>query len=66
MLLEKFIRNEDGQAVVEYVLLLVAVVSVIGVLKTGIRKITAMFWLFMARRIAAPCPACTPSGDIDF
>ena len=63
---QSFIRDESGQAILEYVLLLLAVVSIVGTMKAGLKELTARFWLFMAKKIAAPCPTCEPSADVYF
>lgn len=58
--LEDLIREEDGQAVLEYILMLSIAVLVIGSFATGLRKVLVQIWERMAQDIAAPCPGCPP------
>lgn len=48
----------------EFLLLLMAIVGIVGLSKIGIRNITAQFWVALAKRIAAPCPTCAASDDL--
>jgi Flp pilus assembly pilin Flp len=59
-----FYRNESGQAVVEYLLMLAVIVAIVGAVGIGFRKILVKLWEKMARDIAAPCPGCPPPPDV--
>lgn len=63
-----FLEDQSGQAVVEYVLLLGAVVSIGMLMREAIKEITVRMWETLAVKIAAPCAdltACTPGGGFD-
>lgn len=63
--LRELLREEDdGQAVLEYLLMLAVTVSVLGVLASGMRRVLVELWEKMARQIAAPCPGCTPPESV--
>ncbi len=62
----EFIRDESGQALVEYILLAVVSISVVATLKNLITDLTVKIWRVLARRIAAPCPVvenCDPGEE---
>lgn len=59
-LLKDLLQDDDGQVLVEYLLMAAVVVAVIGVIGTGFRRILITLWERMARDIAAPCPGCEP------
>lgn len=62
--LRSFLHDESGQAMFEFLFLLLAVVSIAGMMKVGLREMTGKFWLALAKRIAAPCPTCAASDDV--
>jgi Flp pilus assembly pilin Flp len=64
-LLKNFARDESGQALIEFFLLLLVVVLIVGTMKNGLRLITVKLWQFMARKIAAPCPSCDAGLEFD-
>lgn len=61
-----FLRDDGGQAIVEYMLALALVVSVITILATGFRKSLFKLWEFYAKGVAAPCPGCSAPSNIRF
>ncbi|MGZ3652606.1 MAG: TadE/TadG family type IV pilus assembly protein [Bdellovibrionota bacterium] len=63
--LQNFIRDDSGQALIEFFLLLLVIVMIVGTMKNGLRQITAKLWQFMARKIAAPCPSCDAGLEFD-
>ncbi len=63
--IEKFIADESGQAIMEFFLLMLAVVAIVGTLKTTLKTVTVKLWGFMGRKIAAPCPACDAGSEFD-
>lgn len=56
--------SESGQAIVEYVLILVVVVTVMGALGRGLRTSVRSVWVALAKEIAAPCPKCDPPASM--
>lgn len=64
-LLQNFARDESGQAIIEFFLLLLVIVMIVGSMKSGLRWLTVKLWQFMARKIAAPCPACDAGLEFD-
>ena len=64
-ILGRFLRDESGQAIIEFMLLLLAVIVLIGTLKTSLKSLTAKLWSLLARKIAAPCPACDAGAEFD-
>lgn len=63
--LQRFLRDESGQAIIEFFLLLLVIVAIVGSLKSGLKFITAKLWQFMGRNIAAPCPGCDAGTEFD-
>lgn len=63
--LGRFFHDESGQAIIEFMLLLLAVIVLIGTLKTSLKMLTAKLWSALARKIAAPCPACDAGAEFD-
>ena len=53
--------DQQGQAFVEYMLILLAVVSVVTVLGMGFRKSLFKIWTVFTQEIAAACPTCPPN-----
>jgi Flp pilus assembly pilin Flp len=60
-----FARDESGQALIEFFMLLLVIVLIVGTMKNGLRQLTAKLWQIMARKIAAPCPACDAGQEFD-
>jgi Flp pilus assembly pilin Flp len=54
--------SEEGQAIVEYILMLVVVMSVVTILAVGFRKSIYSIWNLISRDVAAACPKDCPSG----
>jgi len=63
--LRTFTRDESGQALIEFFLLLLVIVMIVGTMKNGLKYLTVKLWQFMARKIAAPCPACDAGLEFD-
>lgn len=59
-MLHQLLKAEDGQAMLEYILMLSVAVIVIGAFASGLRKVLIEIWERMAQDIAAPCPGCPP------
>jgi Flp pilus assembly pilin Flp len=64
-LLQNFAKDESGQALIEFFLLLLVIVAIVGSMKNGLRWLTVKLWQFMARKIAAPCPSCDAGLEFD-
>lgn len=60
-----FWKDESGQAIVEFFMLLLAVVAIIGALKLSLKTVTVKLWSLFARKIAAPCPSCDAGAEFD-
>lgn len=58
--------DQKGQAVVEYLLMLITVVGLVGILGIGFRRSLKGLWGKLARDISAPCPGCQPPRDVRF
>ena len=59
----RFFCQEDGQAIVEYILLLAMAVAVVVSIKVSLKKVTGRLWSLMAKKIAAPCAECAAEDD---
>lgn len=62
---KRFLRDDSGQALVEFFLLLIVIVMIVGSMKNGLRWLTVKLWQFMGRKIAAPCTACDAGLEFD-
>ncbi len=62
---KKFLHDESGQALIEFFLLLIVIVMIVGTMKNGLRWLTVKLWQFMSRKIAAPCPSCDAGLEFD-
>jgi Flp pilus assembly pilin Flp len=56
--LASFIGDEEGQAVIEYILMLSVVVGMVSMIGFGFRKTLFKLWGSFTRDIAAGCPGC--------
>lgn len=63
--LRHFVKDESGQALIEFFLLLIVIVMIVGTMKNGLRWLTVKLWQYMAKRIAAPCPSCDAGLEFD-
>jgi Flp pilus assembly pilin Flp len=63
-LLVRLHRDEEGQAVVEYILMVSATIVSVGALSFGFRKTLFKIWEMFARDITAACPGCPPEDKI--
>ena len=59
-----FLRKNQGQAVVEYILMMAVVVALIGLLSNGFKNGLVLLWERMAKDISAPCPKCPPPPEV--
>jgi Flp pilus assembly pilin Flp len=59
-----FIQDESGQAIVEYILLISAVVAIAGGLKMSLKKVTKNLWVLLVKRVAGGCATCSSDALI--
>ncbi|MCC7441377.1 MAG: hypothetical protein IT285_07080 [Bdellovibrionales bacterium] len=59
-----FLKDEGGQAIVEYVVMLGVTVTIVGTLAQGLRAIILVLWQTMTCDISAACPTCPPAEEI--
>ena len=50
------LEEEDGQAIVEYILMLSVMLSIVLIIGVGFRKSLFSVWTKLASEIAAACP----------
>lgn len=58
VLLGNLAQDEEGQAVIEYVLMVSVTVGATGALAFGLRKTLLALWSSFAKDIQAACPGC--------
>lgn len=61
----RFLQDESGQAIIEFFLLLLVTIVIVGTLKSSLTQLTKKLWVFFARKIAAACPTCDAGQDFD-
>jgi hypothetical protein len=60
-------QNTEGQAVVEYIIMLVVAIGVVTTISVGFKKSLFSVWQVFASDISAPCPGdCTPNPVVRF
>ena len=64
--LQAMLREDDGQAIVEYVLALSIVMFLVTIMATGLRNSLLKLWVSYSKQIAAPCPGCKADPAIHF
>ncbi len=64
--LRALFEEDDGQVIVEYLLMLSAMLVVATILGTGFRRMLTSVWERIAKDVAAPCPGCNPPPEIRF
>ena len=67
-MIRRFVQDESGQAIVEFVLLAAMSIGVVIFLKDSLKRITVLIWVKLAKKIAAPCPiveVCAPGEEFD-
>ena len=55
---EKILKNNQGQAITEYLLLLILVVGFVVLMNTVLKKTMAQYWINIAQKIVQACPGC--------
>jgi Flp pilus assembly pilin Flp len=61
---ELLYRDENGQAIVEYILSLSIALMVVATIAQVLRSSLFGFWQNLSREIAAACPGCPPSQNM--
>jgi hypothetical protein len=56
--IKSLLLDQEGQAIIEYVLMLSLAITFIGLLATGFKQPLQSLWHLFAQEITAPCPAC--------
>ena len=56
--------NQSGQAVIEYVLMLLMALSIVSIIGIGFRKSLYRIWQSFAQDISAACPGCPPDPKV--
>jgi Flp pilus assembly pilin Flp len=64
-IMRRFLKDESGQAIIEFFLLMLATIMIVGMLKTSLSSLTKRLWVFFARKIAAPCTTCDAGSAFD-
>jgi hypothetical protein len=62
--MRKGLRNDSGQAILEYVLMVALAVGVVTLIGVGFRKTVFKVWKGMSRDVAAACPGCPPNPAV--
>ena len=57
-------KRKSGQAVIEYMLMILIALSIAGALGFGFRKLFFKIWLPMACEVTAPCPHCAAPSEL--
>ncbi len=55
--------NESGQAVVEYILMLVVALSIVVGISKGMRGSLMGLWKSLTQEVSAACPGCPPPRE---
>ena len=58
--------SQNGQAVVEYILMVLFAISLVAALSTSFRRSLIGIWGFYTRQISAACPGCPPNPRYKF
>jgi len=56
--MKAFLKDESGQALIEYMLMIFVVVSTVGIITAGFREIILSVWQLMSCEVSAACPSC--------
>jgi len=62
--MKRRVRGRQGQAITEYLLLMVTIVAIFLALQKGFQKIGRNLWKQMVCDISAPCVMCRPPASI--
>lgn len=64
MSMKGFLGDEQGQAIVEYVLALSIAIAIVVILARGFRTTLIGVWNALGRDVAAACPGCPPDQGL--
>ena len=56
--------SRSGQAVVEYILMLLVALSMATALMVSLKRIRSTFMMQVVCEVAAPCPTCAPAEEV--
>ncbi|NBU20197.1 hypothetical protein EBS43_02100 [bacterium] len=57
--------TKSGQAIVEYVLMLMVAISFVALINTSFKKSLKGIWKFYLKQVSAPCPGCEADPRIN-
>ena len=57
-------RNESGQAIVEYIVVISIALMITGILAVGFSRIYQFLWKKMVCEVAAGCPTCPAPQEV--
>ena len=61
--IRRFLKDEGGQVIVEYLILLSIVLGVFTVVFLNFRASLIRLWRSIVVIVRAPCPGCEPTGQ---
>ncbi len=61
---QRALKDDRGQAILEYVLMVALAVGVVTMIGVGFRKTVFKLWKGFSRDVAAACPGCPPNPGI--
>jgi Flp pilus assembly pilin Flp len=64
--MKAFLRDEGGQAVVEYILAVSVAVAIAAMVGVSFRRTILRLWGAIAQDVTAACPGCPPESNIRF
>jgi Flp pilus assembly pilin Flp len=62
----QFHPGRSGQAMVEYLLMLVVAISLVAVMASSFRKTLTNLWGYYIRQVSAACPGCQANPSYRF
>ncbi len=62
--MKKPIKNQSGQAIVEYLLMLVMSIMIVSIIGISFRKSVMALWYAWTKDITAACPGCPGDPQI--
>lgn len=62
--MRKLVANQQGQAIVEYILTLSVSIAIVVALSSTFRKSIFKLWVGLAKGISAACPGCPPPPNV--
>lgn len=63
--IRRFARDDSGQAILEFMLLMLVMISVVTFLKVSVRNLTVRLWSGFGKKIGAACAGCDAGTDFD-